>query len=447
MQEVAPHYLHAVAGFATNAGALLLANGAAAAEVVDAMLAVAQTAKIEDVTVDVTYAELTFAYRPAGDAPYLQFQTIQQRTFNYGKLTDVSRLVERFSQGQVTIDEAAAEVSRIAAGHGPYPWWLTRLAAGFAGGNAALIFGGGWIVALAAFLANILLDYLLSVLARHNWLTFYLQVLAGFIAVVAAAVVHFIAPGVDSSRMVVSVIIVMFAGMTSTGGVQDAITGWYLTALGRIFEAVMNTIGLIVGIAFGMLLAERLSIKLTIEANVSMGALQLPVMLVAAAFVALGFSFVAQSPRRILLPTAILSALGYAVDSAASAAQLGAIWSSAAAAFVIGIIAVVYTQWFKAPAAAFAICAILPMVPGMMLYQGLSAMSQPYTSGLSSLVGALGTALALAGGVTFGEYLAIVSWRQLRLVENRFFAPLFAGPFATQGRKVGSRKAEKVASD
>ena len=201
-------------------------------------------------------------------------------------------------------------------------------------------------------------------LTGHNWLPFYMQATAGVIAVLAAVVIHFIDPSIDSSRVVVSVIIVMLAGMTSTGAIQDAITGWYLTALARLFEAVMNTIGLIVGIAFGILVADRLAVDLSITANVSMGSLQLPVLLLASAFAAISFSFVAQNPARILLPTALLSAIGYAVYLAAGAAQLGTIWSSAAAAFVIGIIAVLYTQWFKAPAAAFAICAILPLLPG-----------------------------------------------------------------------------------
>jgi uncharacterized membrane protein YjjP (DUF1212 family) len=340
------------------------------------------------------------------------------------------------------MSEAEAELSRIATSRGPYPWWLTRLAAGFAGGSAALVFGGGWVVMLAAFVANIVLDYLLGVLARHNWLTFYMQVISGVIAVLAALVIHFINPGIDSSRVVVSVIIVMLAGMTSTGAVQDAITGWYLTALARLFEAVMNTIGLIVGIAFGLLVADWLAVDLSVSANVSMGSLQLPVLLLASAFAAIGFSFVAQNPPSIILPTALLSAIGSAVYLAASAAHFGKVWSSAAAAFVIGIIAVLCTQWFKAPAAAFAVCAILPLLPGVLLYQALLGVN-----GLSSLVNALDTALALAGGITFGEYVMTVLWRQLRLVENRFFAPLFAGPAATLRRKSGRGKEEKESSD
>lgn len=437
-------YFHAVFAFAAKSGALLLASGAGAADVVDAALAVARTAGLDDVTVDVTYSELTISYRPDQDAPYTRIHRIPQRTFDYGKLTDVSHLVERYCQGQLTLSAASAELRRLETTRGPYPWWLTRLAAGVAGGNAALIFGGGWLVALAAFVANIALDYLYGMLARHAWPMFYMQAVTGCIAVLAAVVVHLIGPGIDSSRVVVSVIIVMLAGMTTTGAIQDALTGWYLTALGRLFEASMNTIGLIVGIKFGLLVAGRLGVDLSVSANVSMGALQLPVMLLAAAFVAVGFSFVAQNPPRIIVPTALLSALGYAADSVASGPHLhlGAVWSSAVAAFVVGAITVVYTQWFKAPAAPFSIGAILPLVPGLMLYQGLSDVN-----GLVPLVNALGTALALAGGLAFGEYFTIVVWRQLRLVENRFFAPLFAEPSASQRRQGGGGAGERASSD
>lgn len=106
------------------------------------------------------------------------------------------------------------------------------------------------------------------------------------------------APPADPSIVVIAVIIVMLAGMTTTGGVQDAITGWCLTGARRIVEAVTNTVGL-------------------------MKALHLWIMLIAAAFVALAFSVVAQNPVRTLAPTALLSSAVYAVDVAAARAGYG----------------------------------------------------------------------------------------------------------------------------
>jgi uncharacterized membrane protein YjjP (DUF1212 family) len=417
-----------------DVGALMLFSGAAAAEVVRAMLAVAHTADMKNVTVDVTYSVLTFSYTSRDDVPYTIFHAVSGKSFNYGKLTDVLDLVDRFCREQLTIDAARAEIRTLATSVGPYPWWLTRLAAGFAGANAAIVFGGTWLVVLAAFVANIVLDYLLAVLTRRDWLSFYMQALAGCVAVLAAEIVHRIDPTIDSSQVVVSVIIVMLAGITSTGGVQDAITGWYVTALGRIFEAVMNTLGLVVGVAFGLLVAQRMSVYLSVTPNVHTGSLDLGAILVASAFVALGFSLVAQNPPRILLPTAVLAMIGYAVFHAASLAHLGTEWSSGAAAVVVGMIAILCTQRFKAPAGAFAVCAILPLLPGLKLYQGLTAAAHSSANGVQLLVSALGIALGLAGGLTLGQYIGISLWRTVRPVDNPFFTPLFAKPFGTEIR-------------
>jgi hypothetical protein len=108
------------------------------------------------------------------------------------------------------------------------------------------------------------------------------SVVAGLLGVCAALLLLVIEPHTDPSIVVIAVIIVMLAGMTTTGGVQDAITGWYLTGVGRIFEAVSNTVGLIAGVAAGLLLAQRLDINLAIRSDISMKALQLWVMLLAA---------------------------------------------------------------------------------------------------------------------------------------------------------------------
>jgi uncharacterized membrane protein YjjB (DUF3815 family) len=155
-------------------------------------------------------------------------------------------------------------------------------------------------------------------------------------------------------------------------------------------------------------------------------------MLADAAFVAVGFSVSAQSPARILVPTALLTALGCAVFNANVGA--GTVWASGAAALVIGAATPFLARWLKAPTAAFAICAIIPMLPGVALYSALLRASFGAVSGLMSLVQAVSIALVLATGLSFGEYVAVVGWRQVRAVEHRVFQPNFVEPFFTLRR-------------
>ncbi|MGI5175344.1 threonine/serine ThrE exporter family protein [Dactylosporangium sp. CA-152071] len=416
---------------ASRVGSVLLSSGAAASEVAQAMLDVAGAAGVDQVSVDVNYTALLITHHPSDGAPYVHVETIPGRTFNYGRQTDMLRVVERFASGELTLDDAHRESARAGDSPGRFPWWLSRAAAGAAGASAAGIFGGDWLVMVIAFAANVLLDYLFALLGRHQWPIFFRQVIAGFLGVCSALLLHAIEPDSDPSIVVIAVIIVMLAGMTTTGGVQDAITGWYLTGVGRMFEAITNTIGLIVGVAAGLLLAHRVDVDLAIRSDISMKALQLWAMLVAAAFVAIAFSVVAQNPPRVILPTALLSSAAYAVDTTATRAGYGAVWSAAAAAFVAGAVSVFYGQWLRAPATALATCAILAMLPGVQLYQGmLDAPRQ-----LGSLLTAGGTALALGGGIILGEYLATLLSRALHLPTSRFYTPLFADPASLQASR------------
>ena len=418
--------------FASKAGAMLLSSGAAASDVVEVTWSIATKAGL-DVTADVTYTHLTISYETPGSAPYLRTEMIRTRTFDHGRLTEVSEVVDDFLQGGITVLNGLHRLDAIGAAGTAYPWWLTGLAAGFAGAMAAFIFGGDWIVMVGAFVANVFLDYALGTLERHYWPSFFRQVIAGLVAVLVAVAVRAADPGVDSSRVVVAVIIVMLAGMTYTGAIQDAIAGWYLTSVGRLYEAIMNTAGLIVGIELGVILAASVGIDLRISPSVPVGSYQLPVMVAASALIAVAFSFVARIPVRIVAPIGLLSAVGYAINQGALATHVGAVWATAAAAFAIGFIAVLLTRAFRAPAAAFAISSILPLLPGVLLYEGLVSVAHSSANGAATLVDALGTALALAGGLSAGEYAAIVTGRPLHLVGGAAFIPHFR-PASGHGR-------------
>jgi uncharacterized membrane protein YjjB (DUF3815 family) len=146
---------------------------------------------------------------------------------------------------------------------------------------------------------------------------------------------------------------------------------------------------------------------------------------VASALIATAFSFVARIPFRIVAPVTLLSALGYAIYLGALETRIGGVWATAVAAFAIGFIAVLLTKRFRAPAAAFAIASILPLLPGVLLYEGLVNLAHSPGNGAVALVDALGTALALAGGLSAGQYAAIVAGRPLRLVGGTAFIPHF----------------------
>jgi uncharacterized membrane protein YjjP (DUF1212 family) len=424
---------------AAATAAALLSNGAAASEAAEAATRITEAGGMETATTSAGYSDVTIYWTDSEERTYFAIRPVPARVFDYGRLASVMELVDGVRSGHVRPYEASRSVRALEQQRARYPWWATRLATGAAGSMASVLFGGGLFVAIAAFLVNLVVDWLFIVLFRRGWPSFFVQAVVGVLAIAVAAVLQAIAPETSPAVVVVAVIIVSLAGMTSTGAVQDAITGWYINAAGRIFEGVTNTAGLVAGVQFGLLVVHLLGLPLSISQNVGIGTFPLPVVLVAAALVALGFGIASQTPPLAFIPTALLAELSYATFNVVIPIA-GAIWGAAGAAFLAGLIAVAVTNRLRLPTTAVATCAILPMLPGLQLYQGLLELSGQQPRPDSSLVAAVGTALALAAGTSFGEYCGVIVWRALRVVAGRSFVPLFASP-TRKGRWESNRPA------
>src|SRR5699024_11436975 len=70
---------------------------------------------------------------------------------------------------------------------------------------------------------------------------------------------------VDPSLVVTASIIVFVAGLGVLGAIQDALTGFYLTASARLLEVSMATIGIIVGVGGGLNTASVLGVSVVVE--------------------------------------------------------------------------------------------------------------------------------------------------------------------------------------
>jgi uncharacterized membrane protein YjjB (DUF3815 family) len=81
--------------------------------------------------------------------------------------------------------------------------------------------------------------------------------------------------------------------------------------------------------------------------------------------------------------------------------------ASGVAAAVLGFAGETLTDRLRIPPQLVAVCGIVPLLPGLAIYRGLFAIvvDADYQGGLATLVGAAAVGLALAAGVTLGEYL------------------------------------------
>ena len=225
-------------------GELLLSSGAGAGDVSAAMNNVAWACGLRGFSADVTFTELTMTQQTAAEEPpIVQIRQVRRREVDYGDLTEVDHVIRRLVSGAIDRQEAAARVNRIFSTGHTRPRWAVTAALSVMGAGIALVLGGDWLVVVLAAVAAALVDVLQRRMGRRRLPAFYQQVAGGLLATLIAVAVAATPADVSPSLVISSSIVMLLAGVNFLGAIQDALTGFPLTAGARILEAFLATAG------------------------------------------------------------------------------------------------------------------------------------------------------------------------------------------------------------
>jgi uncharacterized membrane protein YjjP (DUF1212 family) len=422
---------------ALRIGELMLSSGAGAADVTATMLSVSRVCGLRGVTADVTFTALAMTHQASYDEPgVIQMRQVTHREIDYEDLTLVDHIVRDLLRGDITRDEARSQMARVVSSGHRLPRWAVTLGWGVMGAGVGLLLGSDWVVPLIAFVAAVGVDVLQRAMSRRRLPSFYQQVAGGLLATLIAVVTAAVGVDVDPSRVVTAGIIMLLAGIGFMGAIQDALTGFPLTAGARLLEAMLATAGVIAGVSGGLTVGRILGVDLGSLDPGAAGWSDLPVMTLGAAVCAAAFAFASYAPLRSLLPIAVIGALAEIVFSAMQSQDFGRAWSSAAAAVAIGVVSYAVAGRVRVPPLVVVVSAIVPLLPGLSIYRGLSLLAAG-GNGILSMVTAAAIAIALASGVILGEYVAQPLKREARRLETRLAGPRLVGPLrarAGQGR-------------
>jgi uncharacterized membrane protein YjjP (DUF1212 family) len=419
-----------VIDLALRVGEVLLSNGAGAADVSATALAVTTAGGLRGCAVDVSFTTITVAYasRPEA-APQTYTRTVTYRGTDYGLLVDVDQLVRELSSGSISREEAGSRLNVIRSTPSRYPHWLASAATGAMAAGVAMLLQGNLLAVVGAFGSALLVDQIVRMLTRWRIPVFYHQVAAGLGVTVVAHGINELNVPVAPSLIVAAGIVVRLAGITLVGAVQDALTGYYVTATARTFESMLLTGGVIAGVSLGLSAGVRLGFDLPLEAAVPNQLSDLPSALLGGTLVSLAFAVSCFGPTRALLPIAGVGLVGQAVYVPMTTAAIGVAWSSAMAAVVIGVVSYSLAGRFRVPPLIIVVSGIVGLLPGLTIYRGLTELlAQDDLTGLLSLLTAMSIAIGLASGVLLGEYIAQPLKREARRLENRLAGPRLVGP-------------------
>ncbi len=438
--------VHRAIDLALRIGEVVLSSGAGAADVAATTLAVTNACGLRGCTIDVNFTTITVSYQPDTNSwAETMMRTVTYRGLDYGVLTDVDHLVRAMSTGRITRVAASHRLNEIRSAPRPYPRWVVSVATGLMAVGVGMLLQGNLLLVAVAFVTAVVIDLSNRQLSRRRIPAFYQQVSGALIATGVALGLYHLELPVSPSLLVAAGIIVLLAGVTLVGAVQDALTGYFVTASARTFEALLLTGGIIAGVSLGLTVGLRLGIDLPLQARAPTELSDLPLALTGGTLVAVSFAVACYAPWRALVPVAVIGLAGQAVYVPMLTADLGVAWASTMAAIVIGGASYSLAGRVRVPPLVVVVSGIVGLLPGLTIYRGLfQLLTQDDLTGLFSLLAAVSVGVGLASGVILGEYIAQPLKREARRLENRLAGPRLVGPLQPHRRR---RRPQRPSAD
>ncbi|WP_344609193.1 threonine/serine ThrE exporter family protein [Streptomyces glaucus] len=391
-------------------GELLLAGGEGAEDVEAAMFAVCRSYGLDRCEPTVTFTLLSISYQPSlVDDPVTASRTVRRRGTDYTRLAAVFRLVDDLSdpETQISLEEAYRRLAEIRRNRHPYPTWVLTSASGLLAGAASVLVGGDLVVFVAAALGAMLGDRLAWLCAGRGLPEFYQFTVAAMPPAGLGVALTLAHVDVKASAVITGGLFALLPGRALVAGVQDGLTGFYITASARLLEVLYFFVGIVTGVLVVLYFGVQLGAKL--NPDVALGVSERPLWQIGASMLlSLTFAVLLQQERSTVLWVTLNGGVAWVVYGALHyAGGLSAVASTAVAAGLVGLFGQLLSRYRFASALPYTTAAIGPLLPGSATYFGLLAIARSdVDAGLVSLTKAVALAMAIAIGVNLGSEIS-----------------------------------------
>ncbi|WP_328693024.1 threonine/serine exporter family protein [Streptomyces phaeochromogenes] len=391
-------------------GELLLAGGEGAEDVEAAMFAVCRSYGLDRCEPGVTFTLLSISYQPSlVEDPVTASRTVRRRGTDYTRLAAVYQLVDDISDNQteVSLEESYRRLAEIRRNRHPYSGWLLTMATGGLAGAASVLVGGDAIVFVAAAIGAMLGDRLAWLCAGRGLPEFYQFTVAAMPAAAMGAALTIAHVDVRASAVITGGLFALLPGRALVAGVQDGLTGYYITAAARLLEVMYFYVGIVIGVLvilyFGVKLGAELNPDAALQSSNRPGW-----QIAASMLLTLCFAVLLQQERSTVLIVTLNGGVAWSVYGAMHyVGEISPVASTAAAAGLVGLFGQLLSRYRFASALPYTTAAIGPLLPGSATYFGLLAIAQnDVDEGLVSLTKAAALAMAIAIGVNLGSEIS-----------------------------------------
>lgn len=294
-----------------------------------------------------------------------RFQKCRYHAANLDMLAKLSTLSWQALEQNFTLAQYEAALNQIIETKKPYPRWLVILAVGLACGSFCKLFGCDWpafgITSIAASSAL----FVRQTLHKYHYNGFLNVAVSAFFAVLIAGFSTLFDISTTPHHPVFASVLFLIPGLPIINSVDDMIDGYTIVGFTRAL-IVSITIG---AIAFGMIFALKL-LQINDYSAILLSKNSLFMVGLSGAMAAGGFAIFFNVPIRALF-FCFLGGMIAVVARNILLTKFGVSLpiSSFFGALCVGFTAVYLAHILKIPANVFAVPAVIPMIPGVLLYK------------------------------------------------------------------------------
>lgn len=240
------------------AGEIMLSSGAEVYRVEDTMKYMLRSSRCEN-TEAIVFATGIFVTLDVPDKePLTMVKRIPARNTNVNRICLVNEISRRFCQGEITVEQAYAELKKAEKELLYKPWvkavGIVGVSAGF-----SFMFGGHLVDFFAAVMVGICLAAADLLVRQIRLNDFCNSAFCSFaVAVSAMAIQNFLLPRSNVDVMIISAIMSLVPGVTFTTAIRDTLNGDYAAGSARMLEAIVVALAVAAGVGLGMVFFRAL---------------------------------------------------------------------------------------------------------------------------------------------------------------------------------------------
>ena len=391
-------------------GQLLMENGADTSQIVRDMKRVAAYMGIdaEKFHLHIMFTTLMLNISDEHHS-HTSFRKCPKHAVNMRIISAVSKLTWRAMKEHYTLDEFKGELAAV-ANRPRYPQWLTILAAGSGCGSFCTLFGCDFNAAIYTAISAIIGKIVqMQCAERFGFNPYVSMMIAAFSALSVADLMHFL-PTATPWHPMIAASLFLVPGIPIINAFSDMLNTYLISGVARI----LHTLIIVGATSFGIVLAIGMS-----DFNVFEGLPTSPesnylLFAMAGAIGAASFAVFFNLPKRLLIAAALGGAIcvctrNFLTFELGMSSAVGTL----AGATLVSVLAVKAIHWLHTPSLVLVVPAVIPLVPGVMIYYSLFAIihinmlsPEDLLEAIQISVNALLIILAIASGASMPSIFA-----------------------------------------